>query len=286
MTATLERRYRLLMRSYPQAWLGERGEALIGTLMEISEPGQQWPKPREASSLLLSGIRVRAGVDRLESPGRAWRDSTRPALVLLLALQIVVQIWLTVLSFGDLDGAPVTWQLLAKPAVTCAIAGGAALALLAARARLGVALALLTPLPAVLPPFNHTWDNYFVFLVVLWWLPIIGLAIPMLRRPSAPSPSRWQLALPLLVLASLLLPLCGLYLVALAALALLLAACVVWGILIDPRPALSLGLLLLVTIPHLLAWAGALVPVLPAVVLAGGALLATGAARAAHRNPA
>jgi hypothetical protein len=286
MTATLERRYRLLMRSYPQTWLGERGEELIGTLMEISEPGQQWPKPREASSLLLSGIRVRAGVDRLESPGRAWRDSIRPALVLLLALQIVVQVWLTVLSFGDLDGAPVTWQLFAKPAVTCAIAGGAALALLAAGLRLGVALALLTPLPTVLPPFNYTWDNYDVFAVVVWWLPVIGLAIPLLRQPSTPGPWRWQLALPLLVLASLLVPLSGLYLVALAALALLLAACLVWGIVIDPRPAIALGLLLLVTIPQLLVSASALVLVLPAFVLAGGALLATGAARAAHRNPA
>lgn len=286
MTAALERRYRLLMGSYPQTWLGERGEELIGTLMEISEPGQQWPKPREASSLLLSGIRMRAGVDRLESPGQAWRDSIRPTLVLLLALQLVVQVWLTVVSFGSVDGAPVTWQLLAKPAVTCAIAGGAALALLAARPRLGVALALLTPLPAVLPPFNHTWDTYHVFAVVVWWLPVIGLAIPLLRQPSAPGPWRWQLALPLLVLASLLVPLSGLYLVALAALAFLLAACLVWGIVIDPRPAIALGLLLLVTIPQLLVSASVLVLVLPAFVLAGGALLATGAARAAHRNPA
>jgi len=286
MTAALERRYRLLMRSYPQTWLGQSGEALIGTLMEISEPGQQWPKPREAGSLLLSGIRVRAGVDRLESPGRAWRDSIHPALVLLLALQIVVQVWLTVLSFGDLDGAPVSWQLLAKPAVTCAVAGGAALALLASRLRLGVALALLTPLPAVLPPFNHTWDNSHVFAVVVWWLPVIVLAVPLLRQPSTPGPWRWQLALPLLVLASLLVPLSGLYLVALVALALLLAACLVWGIVIDPRPAIALGLLLLVTIPQLLVSAGALVLVLPAFVFAGGALLATGAARAAHRNPA
>jgi hypothetical protein len=286
MTAGLERRYRLLMRSYPQTWLGERGEKLIGTLMEISEPGQQWPKPREASSLVLSGIRVRAGADRLESPGQAWRDSTRPALVLLLALQIVVQVWLTVLSFGDLDGAPVTWHRLAKPAVTCAIAGGAALALLAGRPRLGVALALLTPLPAVLPPFNYTWDTYYVFAVVVWLLPVIGLAIPLLRQPSAAGPWRWQLAVPLLVLASLLVPLSGHYLVALAALALLLAACLVWGIVIDPRPAIALGLLLLVTIPQLLVSASALALVLPAFVLAGGALLATGAARAAHRNPA
>jgi len=286
MTAVLERRYRLLMRSYPQTWLGERGAELIGTLMEISEPGQQWPKPREASSLVLSGIRVRAGVDRLESPGRAWRDSIRPALVLLLALQIVVQVWLTALSFGDLDGAPVTWQLLAKPAVTCAIAGGAAWALLAARLRLGVALALLTPLPAVLPPFNNTWDTYYVFAVVVWWLPVVGLAIPLLRQPSAPGPWRWQLTLPLLVLASLLVPLSGLYVVALTALALLLATCLIWGIVIDPRPAIALGLLLLVTIPQLLISASVLALVLPAFLLAGGALLATGAARAAHRNPA
>lgn len=286
MTDTLERRYRLLMRSYPRTWLDERGEELIGTLMEISEPGQRWPKRREASSLLLSGIRVRAGVDRLGSPGRAWRDSTRPAVVLLLALQIVVQVWLSVLSFADLDGAPITWRLLAKPAVTCAIAGGAALALLAARPRLGVALALLTPLPAVLPPFNYTWDTYYVFAVVVWWLPVIGLAVPLLRHPSAPGPWRWQLALPLLVLASLFVPLSGLYLAALAAIALLLAACVVWGIVIDPRPAIALGLILLGAIPQLVVSSGALVLALPAFVLGGGVLLATGAARAAHRNPA
>jgi hypothetical protein len=204
----------------------------------------------------------------------------------LLALQIVVQVWLAVLSFGDLDGAPVTWHRLAKPAVTCAIAGGAALALLAGRPRLGVALALLTPLPAVLPPFNYTWDTYYVFAVVVWLLPVIGLAIPLLRQPSAAGPWRWQLAVPLLVLASLLVPLSGHYLVALAALALLLAACLVWGIVIDPRPAIALGLLLLVTIPQLLVSASALALVLPAFVLAGGALLGTGAARAAHRNPA
>jgi hypothetical protein len=41
-----------------------------------------------------------------------------------------------------------------------------------------------------------------------------------------------------------------------------------------------------VTIPQLLVSASVLVLVLPAFVLAGGALLATGAARAAHRNPA
>ncbi len=286
MTAVLERRYRRLMRSYPQTWLDERGEELIGTLMEISEPDRQWPKLREASSLVLSGVRVRSGVDRLESPGRAWRDSIRPALVLLLALQIVMQVWLTALSFADLDGAPVTWRLLVMPAVTCALAGGAALALLAARLRLGVALALLTPLPAVLPPFNYTWDTYFVFMVVVWWLPVIGLAVPLLRQQSAPGPWRWQLALPLLSLASLLVPLSGLYLVALVALVLLLAACLVWGIVIDPRPAIALGLLLLATIPQLLVSVSPLVLVVPAFALAGGVLLTAGAVRAAHRNPA
>ena len=88
------------------------------------------------------------------------------------------------------------------------------------------------------------------------------------------------------MLGSLLVPLSGLYLEALAAIMLLLAACLVWGIVIDPRPAIALGLLLLVTIPQLLVSSAALVLVLPAFVLAGGTLLATGAARAAHRYPA
>jgi hypothetical protein len=286
MTATLERRYRQLLRSYPQVWRRERGEELLGTLMELSQPGQRWPKPREARSLLLSGIRARAGVDQLQSSAQAWRDSTRSALILMLALQVIVQVWLTVISNGDRNGSPVSWQLIGEPAVTCAVAGGAALILLAGRNRLGIALALLTPLPAVLPPFTNTWDNIFVFAVATWWLPIIGLAVPLLRRPPAPGPWRWQLAMPLLVLGSTLLPLSGFLLVALAAILLLLAACVAWGAVIDPRPAIALGLLFLVAIPQLVVSSSMLAIALPVFFIAGCALLATGALRAQHRNPA
>jgi hypothetical protein len=60
MTA-LERRCRLLLLAYPAWYRRERGEEILATLLECSQPSQRWPAPRDAGALILSGLRVRAG---------------------------------------------------------------------------------------------------------------------------------------------------------------------------------------------------------------------------------
>ncbi|MEU3456152.1 hypothetical protein ABZ671_21535 [Micromonospora sp. NPDC006766] len=133
-----------------------------------------------------------------------WCDGARAALVLMLAWQAILRIWQVTLAGADLPAdESISWQLLWGSTATAALAGSAALALLSARYRLGFALALLTPVPPMIPPFNDTWDNLHVFQLASWWLPVIGLSVPLLR-PAAAGPWRWVLAIPLLVLASTL----------------------------------------------------------------------------------
>ncbi|MEU8263104.1 hypothetical protein AB0C02_21035 [Micromonospora sp. NPDC048999] len=287
MNAMLEHRYRLLLRAYPPAYQRERGEELISTLMELSHPGQQWPAPREARALLLAGIRVRAGVDQLHSTASAWLDGARAALVLMLAWQIILGIWRVTLASADLPtDESVSWQLMWGSIVTGALAGAAALALLSARHRLGIALVLLTPVPPMIPPINDTWDNVYAFQLASWWLPVIALSVPLLRRPAATGPWRWVLGIPLLVLASTLLPLFSQSLATLFGALIMLALCLTWGAVIDPRPAIGLGLLLLTLIPQLVVSASTLMLAAPIYLIVGSALLTAGALRARRLVPA
>jgi len=288
VTTTLERRYRRLLLAYPDAYRRKRGDELLDTLMELSRPGQRWPARRQASALLLAGVRVRAGIDRLHSTAHAWRDSARAALVLLLTWQIITQIWLVEIARDDMreSGDSVSWHVLGGSGATVAVAGTAMLLLLFGRYRPGVALALLTPVASMVPPFSNTWDNTYVFQILCWWLPVAALAAPLLRGPAPSGPWRWLLTIPLLVLASALLPLVGLGLTALVCALVMLAVCLTWAAMIDPRPALALGLLLLTAIPQVVVSASVLVLLVPALLIMGAALLTTGALRAHHRVPA
>jgi hypothetical protein len=287
VSATLQRRYGRLLLAYPREYRRQRGDELLSTLMELSRPDQRWPAPRQATALLLAGMRLRAGVDHLHSPAHAWLDSARAVLVLMLNLQIITQIWILEITRSDLPaGEPVDWQLIGGTAVTVLVAGLAMLLLLSGRNRPGVVLALLTPLPPLIPPFGHTWDTLYVFQIACWWLPVLALAVTLLRRPTPSRPWRSSLAIPLLVLASTLLPLTGQGFAALVAVPAMLVVCVVWAAVIDPRPAIALGLLLLTAIPQLVISASVLILVVPVFLLVGAALITTGALRAHHRIPA
>jgi hypothetical protein len=55
----LERRARWLLRAYPAAYRADRGEEIIGTLLEAVPPGRDWPPSREAVALVAEGLRAR-----------------------------------------------------------------------------------------------------------------------------------------------------------------------------------------------------------------------------------
>jgi hypothetical protein len=55
----LERRARWLLRAYPAAYRADRGEEIIGTLLEAVPPGRDWPSARETVALAAAGLSAR-----------------------------------------------------------------------------------------------------------------------------------------------------------------------------------------------------------------------------------
>ncbi len=59
----LERRSRLLLRAYPAAYRRERGEEMIGTLVETT-PDRAWPRLQDVRALVVGGLKARAMQNR------------------------------------------------------------------------------------------------------------------------------------------------------------------------------------------------------------------------------
>jgi len=79
----LERRYRTLLRAYPAGYRAERGDEIVGTLLDGAADGRRRPGLREAASLILGGLRTRLGTNRLPQP-MLWQHALHLAAVLML----------------------------------------------------------------------------------------------------------------------------------------------------------------------------------------------------------
>jgi hypothetical protein len=60
----LERRCRLLLTAYPAEYRRERGEEILGTLLEAMRPGHSWLPARDVRALITGGLRARAAANR------------------------------------------------------------------------------------------------------------------------------------------------------------------------------------------------------------------------------
>jgi hypothetical protein len=60
----LESRCRWLLRAYPNPYRADRGEEILGTLLEAAPADRSWPPARDAWSLITGGLRVRAARNR------------------------------------------------------------------------------------------------------------------------------------------------------------------------------------------------------------------------------
>jgi hypothetical protein len=58
--STLERRCWLLLTAYPAEYRRDRGEEILGTLLEATPEGRTWPLPRDIRGLAIGGLRARA----------------------------------------------------------------------------------------------------------------------------------------------------------------------------------------------------------------------------------
>lgn len=127
----LERHIRLLPRAYPPGYRADRGEEMLGTLLETTPDGQNWPLARDSWSLLAGGLRARRTSNRQPGPTTSLRQA--------VSLAVLAYYWYSYWAFAGIRQPPMplvlpdVFVLLAIPA----------LAWLATDARpaLGVALA-------------------------------------------------------------------------------------------------------------------------------------------------
>jgi hypothetical protein len=82
-----EQRCRALLRVFPEQYRSERGDEIVGVLLDTGTPEQRWPSLRTVADLVAAGLRVRA---RLTSDGRASTavvDGMRLAALVGLCVQ-------------------------------------------------------------------------------------------------------------------------------------------------------------------------------------------------------
>ena len=115
--AVLQRRYRRVLILLPRAYRADRGEEMLGVLMDSAPEQQRWPRLSEVLSLATHSVRVRSGVSAPALSAQAARPLMRAVALLgtlyLSFLVAIVQflgvrsswgIYVTDINYSDLDG--------------------------------------------------------------------------------------------------------------------------------------------------------------------------------------
>jgi len=198
MSGRLRHRYQRLLVTYPNGYRAAHGDEILSTLLEAARPTQRFPSWREATSLLLGGLRLRARQAAKESPSRLWTDGLHLGVLLVVLVNLG----------GAMEMGPAPWIALLAIGALAVLRGWGRTALAAtAIAALAVARPLLPHLglPWWLPGYGdwsavgrYLWPA--VVLAVLawpgvgrlrprswWWLllPAVQAALPLVERPRS-----------------------------------------------------------------------------------------------------
>lgn len=236
MSQRLERRYRRLLFAYPPENRAANGEEIIGTLLEAASPGQRFPSGREATGLLLGGLRARARQAAAASPPRVWSDGLHLGVLLIVLANLSQAL--------ELARAP--WTTLMAVGAVAVLRGWTRTAVVA------TALAALAAARPLLPPVELPWwlPGYGDWSAVARYaVPVAVLAVLTRPKGSRPRPrSWWWLLLPIVHVA--LPPVEQPWLVAGLGVGLLAAVLVVAVGALDPRPVVAAAVFLLPGLFH------------------------------------
>ena len=207
---SLETRYRRLLLTYPADYRAERGDEIVGTLLDAARPGQRIPSVREAAALLAGGLRTRSDI-AARGGGRALvTDAVRLGAVLLLAhmLGIGARIWEAV-HFARFDLTTSILAAVVALAIVAVVRGATvtgAVLVLSAGARQIAEVFGTAPAPGVsvwrvLSPSTFESGEYLLILLVAALLAGTG-ALRTARRPwpwwvaafAVVVPSLWEFA--------------------------------------------------------------------------------------------
>jgi hypothetical protein len=177
----LERRGRWLLRAYPAAYRRERGEEIVGTLLEATPADRTWPRRRDVRTLATGGLKARAAQNRRLSAAANLRIAVMVGsslyLVMLAAEYLGTGIgelrlsptaaWYRPVLVAAALVAPVLLTWITRPAIAAISALAAAVAVVYFVAR----------------PDHHLWP----FMPLLVSLAVIVMLAPRQSRP----PRKW-----------------------------------------------------------------------------------------------
>ncbi len=185
-------RYRLALRAYPKDYRNEYGDEVVDTANELTD--DRW-SPRQARSLVASGLRTRA---RLASAGTSrglWVDGVGLALILWLLLVSVPILAYAIGITGEVrmllrPSAPVAVAASLIPAfvLTVTTRWPAAMTITAA----GLLAVIADLLQGPVEPFGYqfaaiTLSRVVVTATLAWWLAVRGDGRRVLSPAAAAS---------------------------------------------------------------------------------------------------
>jgi len=232
--STFERHCWLLLRAYPAAYRSERGAEIIGTLLETTPEGRDWPVPRDIRSLAAGGLRARAQLNRRNTTAANLRVAVLVGITAYFAFNAAVLLHFRLSAGDQVRFAPTELaQILAATLITaCAL-----IAWVSSRA-----IVLMAALPAAAAcAIAGPW-GYQLFGSEVTNLACVAAVIVLAGR-ERPS-RRWLLPIGVIVLA-VLLPVTnysGGFV--LACLLPLVLASIVWFA-VDARPVIALAVFVL-----------------------------------------
>ncbi|MFI7081393.1 hypothetical protein ACIBO1_29235 [Micromonospora sp. NPDC049903] len=98
----LESRYRHLLRAYPADYRRERGEEIVGTYLDLADPGRRWPSVADAADLVRGGLRQRL---RAAGAGEVVPGVRLAALLALATAAFLAAFW----ALAEVQPPPAAW---------------------------------------------------------------------------------------------------------------------------------------------------------------------------------
>jgi hypothetical protein len=278
----LERRCRMLLRAYPAAYRSERGEEIIGTLLEATPPGRAWPRSRDLRSLLAGSLRARAAQNRERTTAANLRVAALAGIAAYVALSATSVLrefirYQLILGWGS-QFQPYPWPLAAGMILMLV-----AVALVWLSGRRGVVLCGALPAAAAIS-YAGPWGP----VVSATFIAYLGCLAAMVALASGRCRPGWRWLLPVGLAAAVPLVPALAGVAPLMAVMLVLGAVAIAWIAVDARPALAacvffMAEMLPIAIDNVLSGAGVL-DLLPFLAIA--AVIAAPVVWLLHRQSA
>jgi hypothetical protein len=227
----LEYHCRELLRAYPAAYRRDRGEEIVGTLLEVTPPGRSWPLARDVRGMLTGGMRAHAAMSRQRTTAAGLRTAAVAGVAAYLASSAASYL------FAASRGYAVPESLAAAVLLAAAVATRwlTRRRVVVPAVAIAAAVALLLTAHAMAP--QNIWPATITGLACLAVLALFG-------SRARPSPRwLWLTGAAVLPSAGVSLPL---YIVLVLPLIAIVVCSLLWCV-VDARPAIAVAVYLTAT---------------------------------------